>query len=76
MNRNVGTADRALRTVLGLAAVGGAFWFGLASAAGLVMVVVGAVLLVTAAAGFCPLYRLLGVSTDRNRQHEAEPVTR
>ena len=71
MNRNVGTVDRALRTVLALVAVAVALSLGVSSAPGIALVVVAAVLLVTAAVGFCPLYRLLGVDTCRVRQHEA-----
>lgn len=61
---NVGRPDRTARVVGGLVllalalfAVGG-FWailFGL----------VGLVLIVTGAVGFCPLYRVLGLSTCR-----------
>jgi Inner membrane protein YgaP-like, transmembrane domain len=55
--RNMGLADRIIRTVIGVAviAVGVAFhsWWGL----------LAAVPLVTAAVGFCPLYSLLGIST-------------
>ncbi len=55
--RNLGLADRIIRTAIGVAviAVGVAFhsWWGL----------LAAVPLVTAAVGFCPLYSLLGIST-------------
>jgi len=61
--RNVGPVDRIIRTVLGIAivAIGVAFhsWWGL----------VGAVPLLTAAVGFCPLYSLLRISTNRHAQH-------
>lgn len=58
MKTNVGAADRALRTIFGLAlialtltgAIGAWGWLGL-------------VLLATAALGFCPLYTLLGYSS-------------
>lgn len=60
MKVNVGTIDRALRVLLGLGLLGFALlsdsplrWWGL----------VGLVPLLTAAAGFCPLYALLGIST-------------
>ncbi|MFK5646994.1 DUF2892 domain-containing protein [Ornithinimicrobium sp. LYQ121] len=76
MTRNVGTVDRAIRTLLGLGAVAWGFSLGMASAAGIVLTVVAAVLLVTAAVGFCPLYRLLSISTDGSRDHAAKPVTR
>ena len=36
---------------------------GAGTVAGVVLLVVAAVLLVTAAIGFCPLYRLVGLST-------------
>ena len=75
MTRNVGTVDRVVRTVLGLAAVVWAFSVGLSSAVGILLVGAAAVLLVTAAVGFCPLYRLLGIST-AGSHHAARPVTR
>ena len=75
MTHNVGTVDRAVRTVLGLAAVVWAFSIGVASGLGITLVVVAAVLLVTAAVGFCPLYRLLGISTN-GTAHAARPVAR
>ncbi|MGO9412554.1 MAG: DUF2892 domain-containing protein [Spirochaetia bacterium] len=63
--RNVGLADRIIRTVIGVAviAVGVAYhsWWGL----------VAAVPLLTAAVGFCPLYSLLGISTNKRVQRSA-----
>ncbi len=63
--RNVGPVDRVVRTILGVAivAIGVAFhsWWG----------VVGAVPLLTAALGFCPLYSLLRISTNKSAQHSA-----
>lgn len=60
MKVNVGSADKAIRIVIGLALLsllflldGRARWFGL----------IGLVPLLTAFTGFCPLYTLLGVST-------------
>lgn len=57
MTRNVGTIDRAVRIVAGLVllalALFGGQWWGW----------IGVVPLVTALAGFCPAYRLLGLST-------------
>jgi len=60
MKVNVGSADKAVRIVIGLALLslfffleGGARWFGL----------IGVVPLLTAFTGFCPLYTLLGVNT-------------
>jgi membrane protein YdbS with pleckstrin-like domain len=66
MIQNVGSIDRALRALLGLVALIGAFglgwfsgWMVWATAA------VGVIMLVTAAVGTCPLYRLIGVKTCR-----------
>lgn len=60
MKVNVGSADKAVRIVIGLGLLslvflldGKARWFGL----------IGVVPLLTAFLGICPLYSLLGVST-------------
>ena len=58
MSQNVGSIDRAVRVVVGiilisLVFVGPHTWWGL----------VGLVPLITAAAGYCPLYRVLGIDT-------------
>jgi len=59
MKRNIGSADRIVRIVAGLAigAISIAFrsWWGL----------VGVILLATAAVGTCPLYLPFGISTRR-----------
>jgi hypothetical protein len=64
MTRNMGTTDRVLRALIGILALAGAFglgwftgWMVWAAAA------VGVIMLVTAAVGVCPLYRLVGVNT-------------
>ena len=79
MNRKVGSADRAARAVLGVAALVWAFVTGVTSGPGLVLIVVAVLLLGTAAVGFCPLYRLLGMSTDHGSAalgRSGGPVTR
>ena len=60
MSINVGSIDRAVRVVVGIAMLSAVFWvdgslrwFGL----------IGLVPLLTAAAGSCPLYTTLGVNT-------------
>ena len=63
MGRNVGNADRIIRLVVGIAALVGAFVVGIGSVGGVVLLLVGAIMLGTAAIGFCPLYRVLGLST-------------
>jgi hypothetical protein len=58
MTRNVGSIDRILRIVLGLALIA----LTLTGAIG-VWGWIGLVPLATAAMGFCPLYTVLGFST-------------
>ena len=60
LNTNVGTADRVIRVILGLALLSAIFlldgrerWFGL----------IGIVPLLTAAVKVCPLYSVLGIRT-------------
>jgi hypothetical protein len=63
MKTNEGTIDRIIRAVVGVAALLGAFAIGSGSVAFVLLLVVGAILLVTAAVGFCPLYRVFGINT-------------
>lgn len=60
MQKNVGTADRAIRVIIGLALLSLLFlrqdnsrWLGL----------IGLVPLLTASLSWCPLYTLLGIKT-------------
>lgn len=63
MLRNESGVDRLLRALLAL----GLVTAGLATAGGaaIALYALAAVLAVTATVGFCPLYRLLGISTCR-----------
>lgn len=63
MTRNESNADRMIRVALGLilaiagVAAGGAF--------AVIGLVLGAILLITGTVGFCPIYRVLGITTNR-----------
>ncbi len=64
--KNVGSVDRAFRAVVGIILVLLAFaMLGVTdgSVAGIVAIAVGALLLLTAAIGFCPAYLPLKLST-------------
>ena len=63
MQRNEGTVDRVVRALAGVVALIIAGLVGIGSIGGVLLAVVGAVLVVTGAVGFCPLYRVLGVNT-------------
>ncbi len=58
MNRNEGNLDRAVRAIAGIGLIG-------ATLAGVIgpWGWIGAVPLVTAAIGWCPLYTVLGINT-------------
>ncbi|MBJ3775989.1 YgaP family membrane protein [Acuticoccus mangrovi] len=67
--RNLGTADRVIRAIVGIALLIAAF-VAAPLAAGWphwVAIVVGAVLVLTALISFCPAYRLFGIRTCRRR---------
>lgn len=64
--KNVGPIDRALRLILGVVLIIVAFaLLGVTdgAVAGIIAVAVGAVMLLTAAIGFCPAYLPLKMST-------------
>lgn len=62
MTHNVGTIDRAIRVVVGLALVA-AFFYAPGESAWRYLYLIGLVPLVTGLAGSCPAYRVLGLST-------------
>lgn len=68
MTANVGTVDRVIRVVLAVVAAVVGFSVGAGSVLGIILLVVAAVLLVTAAVGFCPLYRVFNLSTAKAKQ--------
>jgi len=63
MTRNLNKTDRIVRTGLGAILLAFAVPVGVASITGVVLSVLAAVMLGTAAIGFCPLYLALGIST-------------
>jgi len=63
MNANVGNADKIVRVVIAAVAAILAFVIGAGTVGGIILLVVAVVMLATAAMGFCPLYRIFGMST-------------
>ena len=63
MKKNMGTADRIIRLVL--AAVFAGLYFGgiVTGTFGIILVVLGAVFVLTSLVSFCPLYTLVGLNT-------------
>jgi hypothetical protein len=63
MVRNEGTVDRIIRAIIGVVALVASVAAGVGTVGGIVLLVLGGVLVVTAAVGFCPLYRVFGITT-------------
>jgi len=66
MKSNEGGADRTVRVVLGiLALVASYMWLGVMDAEifGIIIAAVGLIMVLTGACGFCPAYKLVGLST-------------
>jgi quinol-cytochrome oxidoreductase complex cytochrome b subunit len=63
MKKNVGTIDRAIRALVGVALLAVYFLGALQGTLGIVALVAGIVMLATAAMGWCPPYSLLGINT-------------
>ena len=65
MIHNMGVVDRALRALfVAPVAFVVAFVLGAGSIAGVILFVVAGIMIATAVVGFCPTYKLLGISTD------------
>jgi hypothetical protein len=63
MTCNVGVIERPIRIGTGLLAISVGLFAGLSSAISGTFLVIGAILLLTGAVGFCPLFTLLGINT-------------
>ena len=63
MTVNEGTLDRTVRAIAGVLLVAAWLLGWLSGTFAVVLGIVGVVLLLTAAVGFCPLYRVLGMNT-------------
>ena len=63
MTKNEGTIDRVVRIVIAAVAFAIAAAVGFSTAGDIVLAVVGIVMLVTAAVGFCPIYKVFGFNT-------------
>lgn len=63
MKCNVGGIERPIRIVLGIVLLGVGAFAGLPVAATIVLLVVGAIALVTGAIGYCPVWALVGFNS-------------
>lgn len=70
MKPNENGVDRALRLALGVVLLIVAFMMldaGTGAITGIIAAIIGAVLLITGLVGFCPAYRLVGISTCKTK---------
>lgn len=66
MTNNMGMTDRVLRALIGIAALAAAVGFGLFTGWKVwAATAIGVIMLATAAMGFCPISRLVGINTCR-----------
>ena len=63
MKPNENGTDRAVRTIVGIVLLAGALMVPVATGGRAAMGVVGLIALTTATLGFCPLYKIFGIST-------------
>lgn len=63
MTKNMGNADRAVRTLIAAAVAVLFFTNVIGGTLGIVLMVLAAVFLLTSLVSFCPLYTLFGLST-------------
>jgi uncharacterized membrane protein len=75
MSRNESALDRAVRGAVSVVLVLVGLTVGVSTGTGIVLLVLAGILAVTAAVGFCPLYRLLNMSTLRLHRTRT-PTTR
>jgi len=68
MGRNVGSLDKTLRYVLGIALMALSFFMlgGISTTVGIVAAAAGVILFVTGLINFCPIYRIFGIGSYRS----------
>ena len=67
MKQNMGTIDRAIRTLLALVVAILYFTDNLSGLAAIVLGIFAVVFLLTSMVGYCPLYTVLGIKTTKDK---------
>jgi hypothetical protein len=68
MKKNVGTIDRTVRIIIAIVIAVLYFTNTIIGTWGAILLVVGAVLLLTSLVSFCPLYALLGLNSGKENK--------
>jgi hypothetical protein len=63
MKANIGTIDKSVRIILAAIFAGLYFTNIISGTVGIILLVVAAILLLTSFLNFCPIWKLLGIST-------------
>ena len=66
MKTNESSPDRVIRVIAGIALLVLFFTNVISGTLGIVLAVIGGILLITGAIGFCPLYALLKIRTNKS----------
>lgn len=66
MKTNESSLDRVIRVIAGMALLVLFFTNVISGTLGIILAVIGGVLLITGAIGFCPLYALLKIRTNKS----------
>jgi hypothetical protein len=66
MKKNESNLDRVIRAVVGIVLFVLYFTGVVSGTLGIILLVVGAILVITSAIGFCPLYALLKIRTNKS----------
>ena len=68
MKKNMGIIDRSIRTILAVVVVILYVTGNITGMAAVILGVIAVIFLVTSAVGFCPLYTILGMSTNKKKE--------
>lgn len=67
--KNIGQLDKTIRIIVGVVLIGISFYVlgGFSATMGIVALAIAAVFILTGLINFCPLYKILGLSTDSQK---------
>jgi len=68
MKRNMGGVDRTLRFIIGVVLIIAGIFAVKSTVWTVVMIVIGAVMLLTAISGLCPAYNPMGIDTSKKKE--------
>ncbi|WP_298997019.1 DUF2892 domain-containing protein [uncultured Tenacibaculum sp.] len=67
MKKNMGNTDKAIRTLIALIIAALSYFEIISGVLGNILLVLAIILLITSFVNFCPLYRLFGINTRKDK---------